>query len=92
MSGVFAIAPSADHPGNLKSHLVFMKQIELWPRVYDIRGDDTDHEFVQFIQLLISQPVFISQDITNVIRGWFSVNCQIVGSNVSLLLNYYPPF
>ena len=85
---MFAIAPSADQPGNLKSHLVFMKQIELWPRVYDIRGNDTDYEFFQFIQLLISQPVFISQNITHVIRGWFSVNCQIVGSNVSLLPNY----
>ena len=89
---MFAIAPSADQPGNLKTHLVFMKQIELWSGVYDIRGDDTDHEFVQFIQLLISQPVFISQDITNVIRGWFSVSCQIVAVNVSLLLNYRPPF
>ena len=85
---MFAIAPSADQPGNLKSHLVFMKQIELWPRVYDIRGNDTDYELFQFIQLLISQPVFISQNITHVIRSWFSVNCHIVGSNVSLLLNY----
>ena len=85
---MFALTPSADQPGNLKSHLVFMKQIELWPRVYDIRGNDTDYEFFQFIQLLISQPVFISQNITHVIRSWFSVNCQIVGSNVSLLLNY----
>ena len=55
------MAPSVDQTGNLKSHLVFMKQIELWPRVYDIRGNDTDYEFFQFIQLLISQPVFISQ-------------------------------
>ena len=69
-----------------------MKQIELWSPVYDIRGNDTDYEFFQFIQLLISQPVFISQDITNVIRGWFSVSCQIVAVNVSLLLNYRPPF
>ena len=59
--GVFAFTPPADQQGNLKSHLVFMKQIELWPRVYDIRGNDTDYEFFQFIQLLISQPVFTSQ-------------------------------